>query len=327
MRKATTFIFALVCIAASVCDAAAFTLKNKNAARGGTENQSAERTQATDPAVIVTMCVASGNVTVRGWNRREVRAASANAADILLQHSTEKSASSPATRLEVTVIDSINGGRGRASNSCSAYSDVVLDVPRGASLELKTVSGDIRLEDVAEARVQTVSGTLRARRIGKGIEAISVSGNMYLEDSSGAARLRSVSGAIEARGLTASATGDDLDINSTSGSISLERIGQTRVEVSTVSGRINMAGALARGGRYRFKTLSGNIDLLLQHDASFQFNARVSRGGDILFDNLPFNFTSDDSRSASRSVNGFFGAGDATLTLSSFSGTLRLRRQ
>ncbi len=309
-----------------MCDAPAFTLKNKNAAIIAPENQAVERTLVADPSVVVTMCVASGNIIVRGWDQREVRAASANAADILLQRSGESNASSPATRLEVTVIDSTSNGRRREGN-CSAYSDVVLNVPRGASLELKTISGDIRIEDVAEVRLQTVSGTTRARRIGKGIEAVSVSGNMYLEDSSGAARLRSVSGTIEARGLTASTSGDDLDINSTSGTINLERIGQTRVEVSTVSGRINMAGPLARGGRYRFKTLSGNVDLLLQHDASFQFNARVSRGGDILLDNLPFNFTSDGSRSASRSVNGIFGTGDATLTLSSFSGTLRLRRQ
>ncbi len=326
MKTIAPGILALLFIAANLSGAHSFAFQKKTRIKSAAENQTLERTLAVDASVAVTLCVASGNIVVRGWDKREVRAASTNAANILLQGSNGNSAASNATRVEVVLIDSDTGKQGRAGNNCAAFSDVELNVPRGAVVELKTTSGDVRIEDVSEARVQTVSGTTTARRIGKDMEAVSVSGDILLEDSSGAARFRSVSGTIEARGLNASAS-DELDIHTTSGNIRLERVAQARVEAATVSGSIGMAGALARGGRYRFRTISGNVDLLLPADASFQYNARVSRGGDIIFINLPFTFTSNDSQRASRLVNGFFGTGDASLTLSSFSGTLRLRRQ
>lgn len=328
MKTIALHLLALFFVAANLSGAHSFALQKKTRTNAA-ENQTPERTLAVDSSVVVTVCVASGNIVVRGWDKGEVRAASANAANILLQGSNGNSASSvapAATRVEVVLIDSDTGKQGRAGNNCAAYSDVELNVPRGAVVELKTTSGDVRIEDVSEARVQTVSGTTTARRIGKDMEAVSVSGDILLEDSSGAARFRSVSGTIDARGLNASGS-DELDIHTTSGNIRLERVAQARVEAATVSGSISMAGALARGGRYRFRTISGNVDLLVPSDASFQFNARVSRGGDIIFINLPLTFTSNDSQRASRLVNGSFGAGDASLTLSSFSGTLRLRRQ
>ncbi|MGI8654525.1 MAG: DUF4097 family beta strand repeat-containing protein [Pyrinomonadaceae bacterium] len=330
MKTIAPGILALLFIAANLSGAHSFAFQKKTRIKSATENQTLERTLTVNLSVAVTVCIASGNIAVRGWDKSEVRAVSANAANILLQGSNGNSASSvapaAATRVEVVLIDSDNGKQGRAGNNCAAFSDVELNVPRGAVVELKTTSGDVRIEDVSEARVQTVSGTTTARRIGKDMEAVSVSGDILLEDSSGAARFRSVSGTIEARGLNASAS-DELDIHTTSGNIRLERVAQARVEAATVSGSISMTGALARGGRYRFRTISGNVDLLVPSDASFQFNARVSRGGDIIFINLPLTFTSNDSQRASRLVNGSFGAGDASLTLSSFSGTLRLRRQ
>lgn len=327
MKTIAAVIFALFFLAADSSGAPRSRIAEKTVAASNTENQTIERRLAVDPNVSVTMCLASGDVVVHGWDKSEVRAVSATAASILLRAANVSGASSATSRVEVVVSDSGNGNIPRRENNCAALSNVELNVPRGATVELKTTSGDIRIEDVGEAHTQTVSGTTHVVRLNKGFEAISVSGDIQLEDSSGAVRLRSVSGTIDARGLSASSANDDLDVKSTSGGINLERIGHARVEAVTVSGRIGMTGALARGGRYRFRTISGDIDLLLPSNASFQFDARVSHGGDIVFVNLPFKFTGDASPTASRLVNGFFGTGDASLSLSSFSGTLRLRRQ
>lgn len=288
--------------------------------------QGAERSLAAESSVVVTLCTASGDVTVRGWDRREVRARSREAAAIELQRGGNDAASTAAARVGVVIADSTNS-RHRSTDGCQASSDVELDVPRGASLELKTLSGDVVIEDMAEARVQTVSGNTLARHINKGVEVVGVSGDIKLENSSGAARLRSVSGLIEVRDANPASAGDDLEVTTTSGNVRLERIGHARVEAASVSGNLDMTGQLARGGRYRFRTVSGDVELLLPPDASFQFTARVSRGGNVIFTNLPFKFDFDNSTSTSRLVNGFFGTGDATLNLTSFSGTLRLRRK
>ncbi|MFN2455555.1 MAG: DUF4097 domain-containing protein [Pyrinomonadaceae bacterium] len=323
MKNSLPLIFFLIVIAAAPFAA--------NAGIRGTTGQSTktiaaqgvERSVAADASVAVSLCTGSGNITVRGWDRREVRARSRNAAAVELRRGD--AASLNAMRLEVLLTDPAN--RRRTPNDCQSFSDVELDVPRGASVEVKTLSGDVKIEEIAEARVQTVSGNALVRRIGKGIEVVSVSGDVDLENASGSVRLRSVSGSVDVRDANPSAASDELEVTTTSGNVKLERIGHARVEVAAVSGNVSMAGGLARGGRYRFRTISGNVDVLLPENASFQFTARVSRGGSIIFTNLPFKFETDNSQASSRLVNGVFGTGDATLNLTSFSGTLRLRRK
>jgi hypothetical protein len=302
----------------------AFAQKEKGDAATEVED-GAERSMPVDSKVAVALCVASGDVVVRGWDRREMRARSTDAADVLLQRVSDAQTSSPATRVEVLILDS-TGGRQRRGSNCLSSSDVELDVPRGASVELKTLSGDIRIEDIAEGLLQTINGSIIARRIGKGIEAASVSGDITLENSNGPSRLRSVSGSISAKELNPLMTGDELNIASTSGSIKLEGINQARVEAVTVSGSINMKGALAKNGRYRFRTTSGGIELALPKDASFQVAARVSHGGNILTD-FPLKLNTESDQFISRSLNGVNGSGDASITINSFSGTIRLRRK
>lgn len=90
-----------------------------------------------------------------------------------------------------------------------------------------------------------------------------------------------------------------------------------------------MRGPLARAGRYDVRTTSGDITLMMPGTVSFQLVAKVSEGGEIVTD-FPLKYTGGVSSigllSAGRMV-GTYGKGDATLNLTSFNGTLRLRKQ
>ena len=83
------------------------------------------------------------------------------------------------------------------------------------------------------------------------------------------------------RSLTA---GDDFDAGTVSGDVMLEAIGHVQVHAKSVSGSVNMNGPLAHGGRYDFKTMSGDVTLSLPADSSFKINAKVAHGGDIISD-------------------------------------------
>ncbi|MGB8509231.1 MAG: DUF4097 family beta strand repeat-containing protein, partial [Pyrinomonadaceae bacterium] len=209
-------------------------------------------------------------------------------------------------------------------------SSVELDVPRGATVNLQVRDGDVDVSDVAEARVESLNGDVNLERVSKGVEVSCMSGDVSLSDSAGRVRLRSVSGEVEASNVKTVEPGDDFTAISTSGDVSLDHIAHTQVKGQTIGGSVRMTGPLARGGSYDFTTTSGDVSLTLPPDASFRINARVVASGDIVTDfpvkaNVGPAVPGKDSHQ-SRLI-GVVGSGDAYLNLTTFSGTVNLKRQ
>ena len=155
-------------------------------------------------------------------------------------------------------------------------------------------------------------------------------------------RLETISSEIIASDLGADEAGDEFLAKSVSGEITLAKLGHTHVEAFTTNSAIDYTGALAGGGLYTFKSHSGSVRLTLPSDASFQLNAKVHHSGEIITDfpirQVPLK-AGEDPHSAvtvggplllDGRLTGVTGRGDrrdATLILSSFSGTLHLQKQ
>jgi hypothetical protein len=310
-----------------------------------------ERTVAAESNVVVTLCIASGDVIVHGWDRGEVRASTADAEQLELRRGFP-SGNGTASRVEVLVSNGPHTDRA-FENDCIAASDITLDVPRGATVQVKTRDGEIEVADVADARLETLSGYVAMRRISRRVEASSVSGDVTLDGSGGPVRLRSISGSIEASNARTIDATDDFEANTVSGDVVLSQISHSRVEARTVSGIVSMKGPLARGGRYEFKTTSGDMMFTLPDDASFRISARIPQGEIITDFSLkdanrphpvnpvtpvnpvnPVNPTNPTNppnpphppNPNTQFLTGTYGTGDATLDLYSFSGTVHLRR-
>lgn len=289
-------------------------------------------TQASTPtteSVNVTLTTAAGRINVQGWDRNEVRAQVEGGAQIELRKSGGADAASPAMRVEVLVSDKVEEGEEIDYDACDSDVDVILDVPRGATVYLKTQGGDIAVERVAEAHLETTDGRIEARSITKATDAMSVGGNVTLEEASGRARISSIGGVIEIRNLRAVDGSDFLKIKTVSGDILLDQIGPAHVEASTISGEMRLVGALARGGIYDFTTTSSDVTLLLPAESSFKLNAKVSESGEIVTE-FPLKYkgsASPISLLQAGRLLGTYGSGDATINLVSYSGSLRLRKQ
>ncbi|HVF57283.1 MAG TPA: DUF4097 family beta strand repeat-containing protein [Pyrinomonadaceae bacterium] len=292
------------------------------------EEHAVERTAAAETDVAVTLCLASGSVVVRGWDRREVRARSTEAEKIEL---TGGAAGQAAKRVEVLVSNDEQAEL--SSGDCGGTGSIELDVPRGATVNLQLREGDVEISDVAEARVESLNGDVDAQRVSKGVEISCMSGDISLLDSSGRARLRSISGSVEATNVRTVEAGDDFSAVSTSGDVTLERIAHSQVKGATISGRVSMSGPLARGGSYEFKTTSGDVILELPANSSFNINARVVASGEIVTDfpvkmNAAPAATPPNVKEAHQTrLSGTVGAGDADITLTTFSGTVHLKKQ
>ncbi|MGB7924973.1 MAG: DUF4097 family beta strand repeat-containing protein [Pyrinomonadaceae bacterium] len=283
-----------------------------------------ERTVAAQSNVVVTVCIASGDVIVRGWDRGEVRASTTDAEQLELRGGVP-GATAPASRVEVLVSNGPDTGHNFESD-CNAASDITLDVPRGASVQVKTRDGEIEVADVADARLETLSGYVAMRHIGRRVEASSVSGDVSLDGSGGPVRLRSISGSIEASNARTLDATDDFEANTVSGDVMLSQVAHSRVEARTVSGIVSMKGPLARGGRYDFKTTSGDMMFTLPDDSSFRISARIPQGEIVTDFSLKDANRPNPANPGPQFLTGTHGTGDATLDLYSFSGTVHLRR-
>jgi DUF4097 and DUF4098 domain-containing protein YvlB len=113
-------------------------------------------------------------------------------------------------------------GRVQSLEVKSVSGDLVVngDIERAA--EVKTVSGDVRLERVGgELRVQTVSGDVNAQFVGGSVVSKTVSGDLRVESvREGHVTAQSVSGDIEIG--VASGTNLDVDAGSVSGDLASE---------------------------------------------------------------------------------------------------------
>jgi hypothetical protein len=288
-----------------------------------------ERAVAVEPGVVITLCMESGRVTVRGGDRKEVRARLPKGMEIDF-HRDGVNTNGPAKRLEVLVGEAADPDeRGPHFDQCSGSADIELDVPRDATLFFKSDNAEFDVDTVAEAHIETNGGRIFMRRITRAIEAMSNEGDVSLEDSSGRVRLESFGGSVEATNVGKNSEGDFFKARSISNDVWLDNVSHSRVEISTISGEVMMRGPLARAGRYDLRTTSGDITLTLPVDSSFQLIAKVSEGGEIVTE-FPLKYTGGVSPAgpvSSGRMIGTHGKGDTTINLVSFSGTLRLRRQ
>lgn len=278
--------------------------------------------------VNVTVASTDGRIIVRGTDKKEVRArATTDGATIKLRvvGGPENAPNAPAARVELQISEKEE----TEGEACLGEFDVELEVPRGATVYLKTQDGDIAVEDVTEAHLETNDGRIEATRVSKVVDAASLGGNVTLEDVSGRANLTSLNGVVEVRGVRPLDGSDFLKVRTVSGDILLNEIGPARVEANTISGELRLSGPLARGGTYDFTTTTGDVTIMMPADSSFKVNAKVSEHGEIITE-FPLQYRGPASPGSALQTGrllGTHGSGDATITLISFSGTLRLRKQ
>lgn len=327
MKLTSLFIITLMLLAPTASNALPVAPARSLREDGQTQHAATTRNVAAEADVIVNLCLESGDVVVHGWDKREIRARAGDAARLELRQAEAAGATKPARRVEALISNSDEGAM--VAGQCRGTSNVVLDVPRGATVVLRVESGDVEIVDVAEARVESLSGDVDVSRITRALEVESISGEISVRDSNGRVRLRSYSGSLAASDVKPKEESDYFIARATSGDISLEGITHTRIEANTLSGDVRVAGALARGGSYDFKTHSGNVSLTLPADSSFKLTARVVAGGEIVtaFTVKTAGGSPTVKETSQGRLIGTVGSGDAEVNLLSFNGTLHLKKK
>src|SRR5207253_2542477 len=193
------------------------------------DSKSFERAVPAEPRGVVDISNVSGRIEVIGWDRAEV-----NVRGELDEGVERVEVTSEHGRTVVKVVLPHTGHHGDA--------ELRVKVPKESEVEVKTVSGEIKLKGHGQPARLHVS---------------SVSGDVRLEHGAG-----------------------DLEAGTTSGSLVVSLDSARSVRARTTSGDLHFEGKLTRGADLDATSVSGDLKVRASAEAGYSYEAR-SVSGDI----------------------------------------------
>lgn len=268
------------------------------------------------PNVRLSISNVKGAVTVTAWDRNQVQV-SGRLGDGAKPLSIDGSASDMSIK-----VQSQGKSGWFAWNSDTSMGATTLDVrvPKGASLDVDVVSAPMSIDgiDGGKIKVNTVSGKARVNARTPLAEVDSVSGNIELAGSAGKVSLQTVSGDILAPNV-----GEEAELQTVSGRIRVNGGPWRKLNLSTVSGDVQLGGSLAANGNFDVDSMSGDVQVVVPGNLSAIIHASTF-SGDLRSD---FGTVQKVEHGPGSELRATVGGGGAKMNIETFSGDLRIRRQ
>lgn len=263
----------------------------------------ADTTFAVDPGLRLELRNRSGDITIRTWDRNEVRV------------ETDRSRRSP------IVIERTSGAVRIGTTAWPRDdddTDLWLTVPASMSLDLSGSESDVTVDgSKGEISVDLSEGDVSIRGGSGRVSVRTNDGAVTVEDADGMVRLFSMDGDI----IVEHASGD-IEVETTDGTIELRDVVAATVRATTVDGDIWFDGELALRGEYSLETHDGDITVYVSEDSDARVRVAVYDG----------DFSSDFSITfpswpRGRRAEFTLGGGSAGLQLETFDGDIQLLRR
>lgn len=237
----------------------------------------------------------SGRIEIHSWNQRQVKVVARRQTWAVETHFEE-------TPSQIHVHTHL-------LQSAAPASDRVVDyqiwAPADITLKVQQDVGTVRIENFAEdVSVETVAST---------VELHNVSGHTSVQTLNGSVEIWRSAGRLEATSISGNLRFLDMDTRN--------------LQARTTSGDIYYEGDFRPGGSYEFDNHQGAIELRVPSTASFELNANSVKGEvSSEFPLTPRNHGRVPRASVARSLLGTVHTGDAMVRVTSFGGTIRLRK-
>ncbi len=292
-----------------------------------TKNRSdiaSEKFIAVDAKVNVKLCVSEGKLKINGWERGEIRAFVAGGSRIGFKVLQKSGQSGVPVWVSVSEVQSDDAAEINPEG-CLSGDKIELDVPRGAVVTIKSGESETVIDSVGKVDIQNRGGNILLSNITQGIEARTYEGGITVENSSGAISLATTTGNIVVVDAAPGEIGDAFKAKTNSGAVILQKVEHRQVEANTISGSIKFAGELLNGGQYNLKALNGSVNLLIPQNSSCKIYA--SYGSGAFSSEIPLQNVVKSASSNAQNLSAQLGTGDASLNLSTYSGTIQIKKQ
>lgn len=309
--------------------------------------QQIDQTIQTGRSGVVEIFNTAGSVRVLAWDRNQIQVQGR-----LGEGAERVDIGSSGDRTEIRVILPR-----RASNIRGTT--LVVRVPSGKDVTVRTTSADIQIENVAgEATGQSTSGDVVISGSPRRVEGRSTSGDVRINvGSTTLVRGASTSGDVEVRGtiresVSVESVSGDVDVSGTtpevraktvSGDLSLRGV-SGRVSVNTVSGdasirdsRVQFAsfesvsgnlrydGEFPAGAAFNLSSHSGDVELRLPANVGAEFDVRTFSGS--IVNQLGPAAERTSRHGPGQELRFTAGSGGGVISLKTFSGSVRILRR
>lgn len=182
----------------------------------------------------------------------------------------------------------------------------------------------ITVPEETEVQVHAESGSVIVGRVLGDLRFDTVTADVQLQDVAGRLVVRTVGGSV-----VCLRCGGRIEVNSISGSAKFLESQFESMFVQTSAGDIHFEGSFLPQGVYTFKNYRGLIDVRFSGSDSFDLSANSMHGTVENQANLKphTHGRSKTSPTSAQSLTGTFNEGHARVVLSSFSGTIRIRKR
>jgi DUF4097 and DUF4098 domain-containing protein YvlB len=253
-----------------------------------------------------------GDVRVSGWNQNRVQVDGTLGSDAKpLQITGDTKALE--IRVESTGSSGWFGGDSRMGPT-----SLEVHVPHAAILEVHTVSAPVDVDgmDGRNVSVNTVSGRAHLGVRAGAVKVDSISGDIDLAGSARSFDAQTVSGDVQAETLSG-----DANAQTVSGAVLLRGAAMAKVNLGTVSGRIQLDAAVAPAAAWKIDTMSGDVRLAVPANASARIKADTF-SGDLHSD---FGRTISSEHGPGEHLDANVGHGGGSITVNSFSGDVHIQ--
>ena len=225
-----------------------------------------DRQVPAQPRGVVEVSNVSGSVEVSGWDRNEVNVHAE------LDSGVERvDVSSDGGRTTIKVILPHASGHGGEAR-------LQVKIPKDSELDVSAVDADVTTNAVLGVqRLSAVSGNIAAELAGADVELKTVSGDLRLKGHGLPARLHvsSVSGDVHLEHGAG-----ELEASTVNGTLIVSFDSARAVRARTTSGDLRIEGKLTRGATLEASTVSGDLNVRASADGGYAYEVS-SFSGDI----------------------------------------------
>src|SRR2546426_2890996 len=243
-----------------------------------------------------------GEIVVQVWGKNAVR--------VEASHSR---------RIQVSVGESGSNVEVSASSRRGIPGQVNyrITTPAWMPLVLSGIYTDVSVEGAkSEVSVETVQGDVNLHG-GEGfIKLSSMQGAVNVDGAHGRLELSSVN-----QGVNVTDVEGEISIEAVNGDVVLERVRSSMVEAATVNGQVRYLGGILDGGRYRFASHNGDLDVAIPEHANATISVSTFNGEFASSFPVVLNETKRGKR-----FRFTIGDGSAQIDLETFQGAINLHR-
>lgn len=259
------------------------------------------KTVAASDKTSLDVVLRSGDINITGWDRKEAKLESNSKEGFIVKADGD------------TI--KVESDKSKESFFSASEGDLKLQVPKGASISLVTISGDVHIQSMTgRCRVKCVSGDVQVFGCKGPVDIKTVSGNVTAKNIQSSFSAKTVSGDLDA----AEIKGSLLEAKSVSGNIEFNKTDVQQGRINSLSGEIRFVGSIGSKGSLEAKSFSGDMVVKLPAGSGFQVNAKTKSG------DVKVGFSMDQVQKEENKVKGRVGRGGAELKLKSFSGDIEV---